>query len=414
MDFLLPELGEGVYEAEMTRWLVKAGDAVKPGQALLEVLTDKATMEVPAPFAGKITQLKVQPGDKLTIGQPVLVYEDKSAAPAAAPPPKKTKAPAASAPSATSPPALAAAAAPAKLVNGPMTATATLVKAAPVVRQLAHKLGIDLGKVRGSGPQGRILIDDLTLPTLGGQPSKPAEHPVDFGTGKRVKLQGLRRKIAEHLVLAKRIVPHYTYVDECDVSELVKLREEQRTLADKQGIKLTYLAFFVKAAAAALKEVPTLNSSLDDTAGEIVLHDHVNVGIAVATPSGLIVPVIHDADTLGLFDIAREVERLSNDARAGKSKREDVRGGTFTVTSIGNLGGLFATPIINYPEVGILGVGKIVKRPVLDEKEQVRAADMLYLSLAFDHRVVDGAVAVEFGNAIMKRLQKPGEMLGAT
>ena len=397
MDFPLPELGEGVYEAEMTRWLVKPGDVVKPGQALLEVLTDKATMEVPAPFAGTISELKVQPGDNLNIGQVVLTYEAKEGA--ATPAPRKPK---------PSPAIKVAPPLPMKPTNGPPTAAVAQVAAAPAVRQMARKLGIDMAKVRGSGPHGRVLIDDLaaTLTT-----TKPAEAPVDFGTGQRVKLQGVRRKIAEHLVRSKRIIPHYTYVDECDVTELVKLRDQQKDSFAQQGTKLTYLAFFVKAVAAALKEVPTLNASLDDAAGEIVLHDHVNIGIAVAAPAGLIVPVIHDADQRSLLDLAREVERLSGDARAGKSKLEDLRGGTFTITSIGNLGGLFATPIINHPEVGILGVGKIVKRPVFADKGQIRAADMVYLSLAFDHRVVDGAVAVEFGNAIIKGLQRPSEML---
>jgi pyruvate/2-oxoglutarate dehydrogenase complex dihydrolipoamide acyltransferase (E2) component len=398
MDFLLPELGEGVYEAEMTRWLVKAGDVVKPGQALLEVLTDKATMEVPAPFAGKITALKVQPGDKLSIGQVILTYEGKGAATAASAPAAKTTAKAAATPAAPTP-----------ARNGPMTAAAGTIQAAPAVRQMAHKLGIDLAKVRGSGPHGRILIDDLTIPASATAP-KPAEPPPDFGTGQRVKLVGLRRKIAEHMVQSKRIVPHYTYVDECDVTEMVKLRDQQKAEFAQKGAKLTYLAFFAKAVALALKEVPAVNASLDDAASEIVLHDHINIGIAVATPGGLIVPVIHDADAKSLLDLAREVERLSADARAGKSKRDDVHGGTFSITSIGNLGGLFATPVINYPEAGILGVGKIVKRPIFDDQGQVRAADMVYLSLAFDHRVVDGAVAVEFGNSIIKHLQKAKEL----
>jgi pyruvate dehydrogenase E2 component (dihydrolipoamide acetyltransferase)/2-oxoisovalerate dehydrogenase E2 component (dihydrolipoyl transacylase) len=399
MDFPLPELGEGVYEAEMTRWLVKTGDVVKPGQALLEVLTDKATMEVPAPFAGTITELKVQPGDKLSIGQVVLTYGAKEAAQPPAPRKAKPSVPA----TAPSMPA------PLEPTNGPPAAGAAHVAAAPAVRQMARKLGIDLAKVRGTGPHGRILIDDLAIaiPAAGKSP----EAPVDFGTGKRVKLQGVRRKIAEHLVRSKRIVPHYTYVDECEVTELVALREQRKETFAAQGAKLTYLAFFVKAAAAALKEVPTLNSSLDDAAGEIVLHDHVNISIAVAAPTGLIVPVIHDAARRDLLDIAKEIERLSADARAGKSKLEDLRGGTFTITSIGNLGGLFATPIINHPEVGILGVGKIVKRPVFDDKGEIRAADMVYLSLAFDHRVVDGAVAVEFGNAIMQRLRQPEQLI---
>jgi pyruvate/2-oxoglutarate dehydrogenase complex dihydrolipoamide acyltransferase (E2) component len=399
MDFPLPELGEGVYEAEAVRWLVKAGEQVKPGQTLLEVLTDKATMEVPAPFAGTITELKVQPGDKLVIGQPILAYEEKAGAGVA--PHRETKKPAPAKTSATT--------VSSKSPNGPPPPAAlALIKAAPAVRQMARKLGVDLAKVHGSGPHGRILIDDLAK-SIHAVPA--AEPGIDYGTGQRVKLQGLRRKIAERMDRSKRIVPHYTYVDECDVTELVALREKERESFAKQGVKLTYLAFFVKATALALKEVPSVNSSLDDVAGEVVLHDHVNIGIAVATDNGLIVPVIHDVDKLSLLGIAREVERLSHDARAGKLKVDDLKGGTFTITSIGNLGGLFASPVINHPEVAILGIGKIVKRPVFNEKGNIRPADMVYLSLGCDHRVLDGAIAIEFGNAIIRRLQKPAELL---
>ncbi len=399
MDFPLPELGEGVYEAEAVRWLVKAGDQVRPGQTLLEVLTDKATMEVPAPFAGTILELKVQPGDKLAIGQPILTYEDKTgAAPA---PRRETRKPAPAKTAAATAPATP----PSKSPNGPPPpATLALLKAAPAVRQMARKLGIDLAKVHGSGPHGRILIDDLAKTLHAPSTTEPG---IDYGTGRRVKLQGLRRKIAERMVRSKRVIPHSTYVDECEVTELVALREKERDNFAKQGVKLTYLAFFVKAAALALREVPSVNSSLDDAAGEIVLHDHVNVGIAVATDNGLIVPVIHDADKLSLLEIARQIERLTNEARAGKLKMDDLKGGTFTITSIGNLGGLFASPVINHPEVAILGIGKIVKRPVFDEHGQLRPADMVYLSLGCDHRVLDGASAIEFGNAVMKRLRKP-------
>ncbi|MCS7046500.1 MAG: 2-oxo acid dehydrogenase subunit E2 [Gemmataceae bacterium] len=407
MDFRLPELGEGVYEAEMTRWLVQAGETVRPGQALLEVLTDKATMEVPAPFAGVITALRVQPGDKLTIGQVILSYDP---VPGAVSPPTATGEP--THPSQPTVPA-ATAAATAATAAPPAPAAAATVAAGPAVRQLARKLGIDLSTVRGSGPRGRVLLDDLlSQVNLAAASSRPAPPPTDFGTGRRVKFVGLRRKIAQHMVLSKQTIPHYTYVDECDVTALVALRERHKAAFAARGVKLTYLPFFVKAAALALRDVPTVNSSLDDAAGELILHDHVNIGIAVATEAGLIVPVIRDADQLGILAIARAIERLSAEARAGKTKLDDVRHGTFSVTSIGNLGGLFATPVINYPEAGILGIGKIVKRPIFDDQGQVRAADMVYLSLAFDHRIVDGAVAVEFGNAVIRRLRKPEELLG--
>jgi pyruvate dehydrogenase E2 component (dihydrolipoamide acetyltransferase)/2-oxoisovalerate dehydrogenase E2 component (dihydrolipoyl transacylase) len=274
---------------------------------------------------------------------------------------------------------------------------------------MARKLGVDLAKVQGSGPGGRVLIDDLTtfLRVATGQATKSPAVEINFGVpGTRVKLQGLRRLIAEHMVHAKQTIPHYTYVDEMDVTDLVKTRDGLRA-ASPEGVKITYMPFFVKAVVHALKEVPLVNAALDDAAGEIVLHDHYHIGVAVATPAGLIVPVVRDADKLSLTDCAREIERLTSAARAGKSKREDLQAGTFTITSIGNIGGLFATPIIHHPQVGILGVGRIVKRPVFDNQMQVRAADMVYLSFSFDHRVVDGAVGTAFGNAVIRRLRNP-------
>lgn len=235
---------------------------------------------------------------------------------------------------------------------------------------------------------------------------------LDYGvSGTRIRLQGVRRKIAEHLVDSKRRIPHYSYIDECDITELVALRASLREPCAERGLKLTYLAFFVKAAALALKEIPIVNSSLDEGTQEIVLHDHYHIGIAVATPGGLFVPVIHHADQKDIFAIAAEIERLSNEARAGRVKLDDLRGGTFTVTSIGNIGGLISTPIINHPEVAIMGVGKIVKRPVYDSHGNIRPAEMVYLSFSCDHRVVDGAIGAAFGNAVAKRLQSPAALL---
>jgi pyruvate dehydrogenase E2 component (dihydrolipoamide acetyltransferase)/2-oxoisovalerate dehydrogenase E2 component (dihydrolipoyl transacylase) len=406
MDFKVPELGEGVYEAELVAWQVKPGDAVKRGQTLMEVLTDKATMEVPSPFAGTITALSAKPGQQIKVGQAVLAYDPAG---------QQEPAPASRLPEA----------APAASGNGngavvrsaaPLPVT---VRAAPSVRQLARKLGIDLAGVHGSGPQGRILIEDVTRLTPAAKPpEQPAATPpsaepqFDFGRpGTRVKLHGLRRRIAERMVQSKTTIPHYSYVDECDVTDLVRLRESLRPAYAEAGVKLTYLAFFVKAAALALKEVPAVNASLDEKAEEIVLHDRYHVGVAVATPAGLIVPVVHDADRKDIGAIARDIERLSAEARAGKSRLDDLRGGTFTVTSIGNLGGLISTPIINPPEVGIMGVGKVVRRPVFDVAGNIRPAEMIYLSFSFDHRVLDGAVGAAFGNAVIRRLQNPGLLL---
>jgi pyruvate dehydrogenase E2 component (dihydrolipoamide acetyltransferase)/2-oxoisovalerate dehydrogenase E2 component (dihydrolipoyl transacylase) len=407
MDFALPEIGEGVYEAELIRWLVQPGDTVKRGQPLAEVMTDKATMEVPSPFAGKITALRAQTGQQIKIGQVLLTYEGASQAAAQA------------APAAVSAQATAASERPALSSpishNGPIRAEAAgrlPVKAAPSVRHLARKLGIDLGTVHGSGPEGRVLLEDLAPRIQPTAQTAPAEAPLDYGKpGTRIKMQGLRRSIAQHMVLAKRTIPHYSYIDECDVTELVRLRDSLRDPYARAGVKLTYLAFFVKAVVAALKEVPITNASLDEKTDEIVLHDRYHIGIATATPSGLVVPVVRDADRKDLGDIAREIERLSSAARAGKSRREDLLGGTFTVTSVGNLGGLISTPVINHPEVAILGIGKIVKRPVYDAAGQIRPADIIYLSLSFDHRVVDGAVGAAFANVILRQLQNPAVLL---
>ncbi len=409
MEFSLPELGEGIYEAELVRWLVKPGDLVKRGQSLLEVMTDKATMEVPAPFAGTINSITGEIGQRMKVGEAILMYTPAAVSePVPAVMVKRADSLLATVSSTPEPAALA--------VNGRSAPASTAPIAAPSVRYLARKLGIDLGNVNGSGPAGRILIDDLTslINTTPSGKSAKKEPPLklDFGVpGTRVRLQGLRRKIAEHLVDAKRRIPHYSYIDETDISGIVKLRASLREPCADRGLKLTYLSFFIKAITRALKEVPIVNSSLDEGTQEIVLHDHYHVGIAVATPGGLVVPVVHNADKKDIYTIAAEVGRLASDAKAGHVKLDDLRGGTFTVTSIGNIGGLISTPIINHPEVAIMGVGKVVKRPVYDSAGNIQPADMVFLSFSFDHRVVDGAVGAAFGNAVIRSLQNPAALL---
>jgi pyruvate dehydrogenase E2 component (dihydrolipoamide acetyltransferase)/2-oxoisovalerate dehydrogenase E2 component (dihydrolipoyl transacylase) len=426
MDFHLPQLGEGVYEAEVVRWLVHPGERVQHGQGLMEVMTDKATMEVPAPFAGTVTERRVQPGQTVHVGDLVLSYTPAGAVPEeiSPPAPPAVPLPLEAEPIRTEP------AWPPDYNGHPDDEAAAEhpalpVKASPSVRLLARKLGIDLARVHGSGPAGRVLIEDLQLPPAAAAadtgaltaPVRPPARPpaaarLEFGhPGTVVKLAGVRRRIAEHLVQSKRVIPHFTYVDECDITDLVKLRGSLREPFEKHGLKLTYLPFFVKAAVAALKEVPIVNSSLNDETGEITLHDRYHIGIATATPVGLLVPVVRDADKKDLATIAREIERLSAEARAGRSRLEDLRGGTYTITSIGGIGGLLATPIINHPEVAIMGVGKAVKRPVFDAAGNIKAAEMIYLSLSFDHRVVDGAVGAVFGNALIKQLQNPARLL---
>ncbi|MFO0799281.1 MAG: dihydrolipoamide acetyltransferase family protein [Gemmataceae bacterium] len=407
MDFPLPPVGEGLIEVELVRWLVKPGETVGRGQGLAEVMSDKASMEVPAPFAGTITSLAATPGAKVQVGQVILAYTPAGSE-------SRTErcdeahARAANGTAGASRATTATAALP--------SPASPLPPASPSVRLLARKFGVDLARVRGTGPHGRILLDDLTpllAPAATPTPTPKAEATAfDLGTpGARTKLVGLRRRIADHMVESKRRVPHYSYIDECDVTDLVRLRAQLREPFARTGVKLTYLAFVVKAVARALKEVPIANSTLDEAAGEIVFHDRVHVGVAVATPGGLIVPVVKDADKKDLPAVAADIDRLGREAKAGRARPDDLKGGTFTVTSVGNVGGLISTPIVNHPEVGILGIGKVVKRPVYDDAGRLRPTDVLYLSISFDHRVVDGAVGAVFGNAVARHLRSPATLL---
>jgi pyruvate dehydrogenase E2 component (dihydrolipoamide acetyltransferase)/2-oxoisovalerate dehydrogenase E2 component (dihydrolipoyl transacylase) len=428
MDFPLPPVGEGLIEVELVRWLVRPGEAITRGQGLAEVMSDKATMEVPAPFAGTITSLAATPGAKVQVGQVILAYlpegmseagDGKQGAGNGTTGDGGQEAGDAERSGANGHPTTSARP-PASVSVSPASLSpdspAQLPPAAPSVRLLARKFGVDLGRVRGTGPHGRILLDDLTpllTPAVAKKPAAEPERPAaELGTaGTRTKLVGLRRRIADHLVDSKRRIPHYSYIDECDVTDLVRLRVQLREPFARAGVKLTYLAFVVKAVARALKEVPVANSSLDEAAGEVVCHDRYHVGVAVATPGGLIVPVVKDADRKDLPAVAAEIDRLGRDTKAGRARPDDLKGGTFTVTSVGNVGGLISTPIVNHPEVGILGIGKVVKRPVYDEHGRIRPADVLYLSFAFDHRVVDGAVCAVFGNAVARHLRSPATLL---
>jgi 2-oxoisovalerate dehydrogenase E2 component (dihydrolipoyl transacylase) len=372
---------------------------------------------VPSPFAGTVSTLAAAPGTKVKVGDLFLTYESVGDV-VATPAPRGGGKPN---PPTSFPKREGGERIGDGLRNGPALAPGHQPPAAPSVRLLARKLGVELARVRGTGPGGRILVEDLApylRPKAG-----PADHPVpapvgtdttklDFGVaGTRRKLVGMRRRIAEHMVEAKNKIPHYSYIDECDLTDLVRIRAQLRDPLAKVGVKLTYLAFFVKATARALKDVPIVNSTFDEPAGEVVLLDHYNIGVAVAAPGGLIVPVIRDAEKKDILAIALEIDRLSSDAKAGKSKLEDLKGGTFTVTSIGGIGGLISTPIINYPEVGIMGLGKVVKRPLYDANGELKPHDIVYLSFSFDHRIVDGAVGVAFGNAVVRYLQAPGLLL---
>ncbi|MCI0587406.1 MAG: 2-oxo acid dehydrogenase subunit E2 [Planctomycetes bacterium] len=428
-EFRLPDIGEGVAEGEITKWLVKPGDVVREDQLLVEVMTDKATVEIPSPVAGKILELRAEVGQKVPVESVLVVIEAEGgkaakahgAAPAApvkpaspAPAPAAARAPAAAPPPApkTAPirePAPAMAAASIRMPGEAETGTAVIgrrarVLAAPATRRLARELGIDLGTVTGTGPHGRVTKGDLQRPVDGrgaGAPPRPA-GPLE----ERIPVIGLRRKIAEQMRRSKSTAAHFTIVDEADVSELVRLREQAAALAEPSGVRVTYLPFVLKALVAAMREHPQVNATMDEEKGELVVKRTVNVGIATDTDRGLIVPVVKDVAGKAVFQLAREIQSLAEKARSGKIALEELRDGTFTVTSAGSIGTLMATPIINVPEVAILGVHKIQKRPVVRDGAIV-VRDMLYLSVSLDHRVLDGATGTRFLNAVIRGLESP-------
>ncbi len=400
VELRLPDVGEGVAEGEIVRWLVAEGAAVKEDDLLVEVLTDKANIEIPSPATGVLARILAAPGQVVRVGETIALIEAADAA--AAPPPGKDRAapPGQIAPSGEQPGKGPAAA------GGP-SPSARDVLATPVARKLARDLGIDIARVAGTGPGGRVTEDDVRRaagPGAAGPSATPPAAPPLLET--RVPFRGRRRMAAKKMVLSKSTIPHALLVDEADATALLALRVAMRELGETEGVRITPLPFIVRAAVAALRNHPALNASLDQERGEIVLKAHYDIGMAVDAEDGLVVPVIRDAGGKTLVELAREIERLADAARAGTLSPSDLSGSTFTVTSIGSIGGLFSYPVINVPEAAILGVHKIVKRPVVREGE-IAVRDMMYLSLSFDHRLVDGGTATRFMNDVIARLEAP-------
>lgn len=401
-DFKLPDLGEGVTEAEIDKWLVKEGDVVAEDDLIVEVITDKAAAEIPSPFAGVVGQIYYKEGDVVPVGSVLITIVDvpSRAEPATLVSSSQELTPsiAATAGGPLPPP-------PARSESVTAQGSAQRVKAMPPVRKLARDLGVDIAAANGSGPNGRVVRADVEALAEGGAGATPAQRePLDAGE-RREPLRGIRRTIADRMAEAHRIVPAVTHVEECDVTEL----DATRRLANERttdGPKLTFLPFIVKAVVAALKSYPALNSSLDEDAGEIVYHDRYNIGIAVETPAGLMVPVIRDAGTKRVSDIAAEVDRLARSARDQKLTASELRGSTFTVTSPGQFGGLMATPIVFYPQAAILGVHKAGERAVVRDG-QIVARLMMNLSVTFDHRILDGMTAAKFIGDVVKLLEHP-------
>jgi pyruvate dehydrogenase E2 component (dihydrolipoamide acetyltransferase) len=397
-DFKLPDLGEGVTEAEIDRWLVKEGDVIAEDDPLVEVITDKATAEIPSPFAGKVSRIHFQEGEVAPVGSVlVTVSGDGEAAPEpAATPAVSTPETPAAAPAVKEPRRIA----PLKIPDVQMESRN--VKAMPPVRKLARSLGVDIGRVEGSGPGGRILREDVERFASNGSESAPARVS---SAGRREPLRGVRRKIAERMIDAHRIVPPVTHVEECDVTEL----EATRKLANERApelTRLTFMPFIVKAVVACLKEYEALNASLDEEAGEIVFHDRYDIGIAVDTPAGLTVVVVKEADKKRLREIAQDIERLATAARSGSLSPDDLRDPTFTISSPGKFGGLMATPIVFHPQSAIMGVHRAGERPVVRDG-QIVIRTMMNLSITFDHRIMDGMTAAKFILDVVKMLEHP-------
>jgi pyruvate/2-oxoglutarate dehydrogenase complex dihydrolipoamide acyltransferase (E2) component len=382
-DFLLPDLGEGVTEAEVDRWLVKEGDEIAEDDPLVEVITDKATAEIPSPFAGVVARIHVPEGNIARVGAVlVTIGGDAPSSEAAAP------------------------------ARG---ARAGAVKATPPVRKLARELGVDLARVEGTGPDGRITRADVER--SGGREGAPSpvgsgdRAPVVPGTPsgiskeRREPLRGVRRTIAQRMSDAHRIVPAVTHVEECDVTQL----DAARRLAnerDPSAPKLTFLPFIAKAVVAGLRRYPALNSWLDEDAGEIVYHSRFDLGIAVDTEAGLTVPVVREVDGKSLRELAGDIDELARGARAGTLEREQLKGATFTITSPGPYGGLMATPIVFHPQAAILGVHRATPRPVARDG-QVVIRTMMNLSVTFDHRILDGLTAAKFAVEVARLLEHP-------
>jgi len=428
MHLRLPELGEGVHEGELLNWKVKVGDIVTEDQPVCEIMTDKATVELPAPFHGKVTELLAKEGSVVKVGQEMLAYEPNAGA-ATGKEPKKSAlanapAPQASVPMSASPAAIPYAASSA-------SGSGLAVAAAPSTRKFAREAGVDLSRIPGTGPAGRILREDIERVLGGGTGAvsggTPSIAPMVLrqtprtsitagapGSEERIPMRGLRKKIAEKMRQSKDHAAHFTYVEEADATALVQLRNQSKEVAAKYGIKITYLPFVMKAMCAALKKYPILNSSLDEEKQEIVVKKYVNIALSVQTEDGLMAPVIKDVPNKTILELAKEIQEIVERARSKKLTMDDLQGSTLTLTNAGSIGGVFATPVINYPEVAIVGFNKIARKPVVvntNGREEIVIRDWTYFSISLDHRVIDGAIGAEYMKEMIRHIENPALLL---
>jgi pyruvate dehydrogenase E2 component (dihydrolipoamide acetyltransferase) len=465
-EFKIPELGENITSGDVVRVLVKPGDTVAKDQPILELETDKATIEVPSTVAGTVKEVKVKAGQKVNVGQLVLTVDGDAAEPAkadaekpksaqAAEPPKeaaaqtddKPKSQPTGAPEdgglsqkvaaqesggdeetespakpkrgevvditrgARQPAAVASAPAPPAELAEPQ---GPAVAAAPSIRRLARELGVDIRRVQGTGPSGRVSPDDvqafvrgaLSAPQAGGAQGAALPELSKWGEVERKPISNIRRKTAEHLSHAWNVIPHVTQHDRADITNLEALRKQYAPQAEKAGGKLTMTAIALKIVAVALRKFPDFNSSLDLARGELVYRKSVHVGVAADTERGLLVPVIRDVDRKGIFELSTELAKLSEKARAGKLSLDEMQGGGFTITNLGGIGGVAFTPIVNWPEVAILGISRASHEPVYIN-QQFEPRLMLPLSLSYDHRVIDGANAARFLRWVAEAFEQP-------
>ncbi|MFH5810937.1 2-oxo acid dehydrogenase subunit E2 [Companilactobacillus sp. FL22-1] len=427
--FKLPELGEGMAEGEIASWLVKEGDTVKEDDSLVEIQNDKSVEELPSPVSGTVKQIVAQEGDTVEIGDTLIVIDDGSPdsgddeAPAPKADEKKEAAPANNAA-----PAQTASAQPAAAPTGSANAN---YLAMPSVRQYARDQGVDLSTVTPSGKHGQITKSDIDAyksgnPAAAAQPAAstaatptaaaPAQPITPYKSATpeletREKMSLTRKAIAKAMLTSKHTAPHVTSFDDVEVSALMANRKKYKAIAADKGIHLTFLPYIVKALVAVMKEYPELNASIDDSTEEIVYKHYYNVGIATNTEHGLYVPNVKNVDSKGMFEIAKEITENSQAAYDNKLSMDKMSGGSITISNVGSIGGGWFTPVINYPEVAILGVGKIAKEPYVDEDGNIQVGNMLKLSLSYDHRLIDGALAQNALNLLKKLLHDPDMLL---
>ncbi len=435
-EFRLPDLGEGIIEAQVIQVLVTEGQNIEEDHGLFEVETDKAAVEIPSPYAGTISKVHVRDGDTVNVGDVMVTFagDGASAAASGAPPARAETV----AEAAGETPVAAVASGSVATAAEPAPDRRTRAAAAPVVRKLARERGIDLDSIKGSGPGGRVTRADVeaaadrapAMPAIR-EPTAPADTPErtvppapdaetaaaptgiaetdKWGKVRRVTMPQIRKTIAQQMVRSVSNIPHVTHIDRADVTELEAMRRQYKEAHDGAR-RITAMAFIIKAVVKALRNYPVFNSSIDAQAGDIIYKDYINVGIAVDTDRGLVVPNVRNAQLLSVSQIAEELARIADRARKGRFAIEDLRGGTFTITNVGALGGIYSTPIINYPEAAILGLGRTQEEPVVREGRIV-ARSILPVSFSFDHRIADGAQAARFCSELLGYLNKPVTLL---